>query len=407
MSAARDGLGARGVEGQKGTDASTDASRVETASDEAACAGAAAVSRTRADTAPCAWSWATQHSQTQTHGALSSSPAASPPHSPPDLGVTYNSPPVTPHVPRVVHTSTIGSDDEEGVNVSDEAAGDSDSEDDALRRDEDLADVGFQHLTIEDDPSTAGAPGWLLQQLQSGSVEHTCKAGFLQMGMDHCGDPSQDSCCIDELPPEGWETRTSRRDGRTYFFNTTTGESRWPRQRRSITDYELAAGRCKACRAEWIALHDGSQHRRAPTAAEAIELAHRRLSSSNNARRTMAYQLLAFCAAAHSRLGKGSVASVLPFDLQEKIGRSLGWHHVGAAATSHFLEQGWAWTATATLSLCGEFSLGSFRQLPSAKRSVFRGRQAKAVAASTLTATGTPAGRRRPAAGRRRQPRRK
>ena len=57
------------------------------------------------------------------------------------------------------------------------------------------------------------------------------------------------------------------------------------------------------CRTEWIQMHDGSQHKTQPTADEAIERAHQRLYADNNARRTLAYQLLAFAASAQPRLG--------------------------------------------------------------------------------------------------------
>ena len=50
------------------------------------------------------------------------------------------------------------------------------------------------------------------------------------------------------------------------------------------------------CSTEWIQMHDGSQHKTQPTADEAIERAHQRLYADNNARRTLAYQLLAFAA---------------------------------------------------------------------------------------------------------------
>lgn len=409
MSSARDVPGGRGV-GHHCQD--TVGRDDETAGSEAACDSAA--HRTWADAVRCSWSWTNQQrAQPEVNRPWSTSPAASPPQSPPELDLSARAasvdttplvPADIPRMPSILDASTSESEDEEvaeeAANTSAETAGD-DSEDGESLRDDSL---GFGYLTIEDDPKTAGAPGWLLEQLQLTSVEHTCTAGFLQMGMDRCcGDPDQNSSCIDELPPEGWETRRSRRDGRTYFFNVQTGESRWPRQRRFSTDREVVAGRCKACRAEWIALHDGSQHRRAPTAAEAIELAQRRLSAGNAARRTLAYQLLAFSAAAHGRLGNGSVACILPFDLQEKIGRSLNWHYVGAAAATQFEEQGWAWATTAIFRLRGGFSLGSFAQQPAANRVSFRGRLPKAGAATASLSTVTTS-RRRPGARRRRQP---
>ena len=396
--------------------------------------GLAAAHRTWADAVRCSLNWTNYHAQTQLNGPWSTSPVASPPQSPPELdrgsawtGAGNNSPRVPAdflRTPSTLDASASQSEDEEEEEEEDEAervrvraseseseneetAAGSDSEDDGSRSDEDAGhdddradSLRFQYLTLEDEPEKVGAPGWLLQQLQSTAVNHTCKAGFLQMGMDRCcGDSAQESCATDELPPEGWETRRSRRDGRTYFFNVVSGESRWPRQRRCSTDREIAAARCKACRAEWIALHDGSQHRRAPTAAEAIALAQLRLSAGNAARRTLAYQLLAFSAAAHGRLGNCSVACILPIDLQEKIGRSLNWHHVGAAAATQFTEQGWAWKATACFRLRGGFSLGSITH-PTANKFSFRGRPAKG---GTPTAT---ASRRRPDARRRRQPHR-
>jgi hypothetical protein len=347
--------------------------------------------RTWADAVRCSPSgWATpnRHSYTQPQSAAmrpqlrSASPVVSPPQSP-ELSVmnsaaaarTMGESPLGPaHAPRL---PSISDEDEDETEAEAEAVnymptavdGDSCSEDEAQEDGAvDVDNLGFGCLALEDDASTAGAPGWLLQKLQLATSQHTCKAGFLQMGMDRCcGDSakgSSNSLVDDELPPEGWETRTSRRDGRPYFFNAVTGESRWPRQRRSSTDRELAAERCNACKTEWIALHDGSQHRHAPTATEAIELAQRRLSADNAARRTLGYQLLAFSAGAHPRLGHASVASILPFDLQEKIGRSLNWHLVGAAAATQFTEEGWAWAATAQFTLRGGFSLGSFVSAP-------------------------------------------
>eukprot|EP01043_Picozoa_sp_COSAG02_P058730 COSAG02_NODE_7358_length_3048_cov_2.484271_3_plen_391_part_01 len=344
MNASRDVPGPRGIEGHDCQDAV--GRDDETAGNETACEGAA--HRTWADAVRCSWNWANQRAQPEVSRQWSTSPVASPPQSPELDGLSPRTATVdtssladVPRMTSILDTSASESEDEEAAeqaaDVSAAAAADgSDDDDESLHNDS----LGLEYLTIEDDPKTAGAPGWLLGQLQLTSVEHTCTAGFLQMGMERCyGNPDQDSSCTDELPPEGWETRRSRRDGRSYFFNVETGESRWPRQRRSSTDRELAAGRCKACRAEWIALHDGSQHRRAPTAREAIELAQRRLSADNAARRTLAYQLLALSAVTHVRLGNGSVACGLPFDLQEKIGRSLNWRHVGAAAATQFMEQ--------------------------------------------------------------------
>ena len=426
MSALRNVL-ARGVEGlRQGTGVCHD--------DAEDSVGLAAAHRTWADAVRCSLNWTNcHHAQTQVNRPWSTSPVASPPQSPPEFdglsaggcsttGAENNSPRVpadSPLMPSILNASAIQSEDEEeeararaseseseSESEDEEIAGGSDSDD--AGHDEDRADsLGFEYLTLEDDPKKVGAPGWLLQQLQLTSVTHTCKAGFLQMGMDRCcGDPAQESCTTDELPPEGWETRRSRRDGRPYFFNVVSGESRWPRQRRCSTDREIAAGRCKVCRAEWIALHDGSQHRSAPTAAEAIALAQLRLSAGNAARRTLAYQLLAFSAAAHDRLGNCSAACILPVDLQEKIGRSLNWHHVGAAAATQFTEQGWAWTATACFRLRGGFSLGIFTQ--PANRFPFRGRPAKGSTPARLssTLTVTASSRRRPDARRRRQPHR-
>ncbi len=411
MSAARDVPGRQGIEGHDCQDAV--GRDDETAGSETACEGG--THRTWADAVRGALNWTNQRAQPEASRPWSTSPVASPPQSPeldglsPRTGILDTSSLVLADVPRmtsILNTSTSESEDEEAAeqaaDISDEAAADYSEDDDGSLHNDSL---GLGYLTIQDDPKTAGAPGWLLEQLQLTSVEHTCSAGFLQMGMDRCcGDPDQDSSCTDELPPEGWETRRSRRDGRSYFFNLETGESRWPRQRRSSTDRELAAGRCEACRAEWIALHDGSQHRRAPTAAAAIELAQRRLSAGSAARRTFAYQLLAFSAVAHFRLGNGSVACGLPFDLQEKIGRSLNWHHVGAAAAAQFTEQGWAWATTAIFCLRGEFSLGTFAQHPAANRFAFRGRLLKAGAATTSQSKVTVSSRRRPGARRRRHP---
>ena len=332
--------------------------------------------------------------------ARAESPAATPPQSPElassvincgaarsldedTLGLAYQ-----PRLPSISDEDAVDDDEDSASSSDDEAPqwrataqSGSDSEDDeqpgdadfgafgAHVDDEEVNNIALGSLTIEDDADTAGAPGWLLQKLQQRSMRHTCKAGFLQMGMERCTSGTQKdgtelvvgvADINDELPPDGWETRTSRRDGRPYFFNAETGESRWPRQRRSSTNRELAAERCNACKTEWIAMHYGSQHRRAPTATEAIKLAQRRITADNAARRALAYQLLALSAASHHRLGAPSIASLLPFDLHQMVGAVLNWHLVGAAAATRFQEQGWAWEATATFSLRGSFSLGSF-----------------------------------------------
>ena len=304
--------------------------------------------------------------------------------------------------------ATGQSDSEDGSDSEDDEQPPSDDDGGFGAEGREQVNVALASLTIEDDAETAGAPGWLLQKLQQGTTRHTCKAGFLQMGMERCTSGTQKdgtelavgaTDINDELPPEGWETRTSRRDGRPYFFNAETGESRWPRQRRSSTNRELAAERCNACKTEWIAMHYGSQHRCAPTATEAIELAQQQLSADNAARRALAYQLLALSAASHHRLGASSIASLLPFDLHQMVGAVLNWHLVGAAAATRFQEQGWAWEATATFSLPGSFSLGSFATSVMPSLSLKNGRPAGGAGGGRLAqrAAGARASARRKA----------
>ena len=113
-------------------------------------------------------------------------------------------------------------------------------------------------------------------------------------------------------------------------------------------------------------MHDGSQHKTQPTADEAIERAHQRLYADNNARRTLAYQLLAFAASAQPRLGGAVMPALakLPFDLHEKIATTLNWRWVAAAAASQFVKEGWAWAPTATMVLRSPFSLGAATPSP-------------------------------------------
>ena len=166
---------------------------------------------------------------------------------------------ISPRLDREVEQAFafVELNDESDLTTEDEEEDEEDEADDeeepdpAYDEDLDITE-GLDSICLEAAEPQAGEPGWLLNQLLETPCVHTCKAGFLQLGMEchrPLPSPADPTCKPNgaahfsdiELPPEGWETRTSRRDGRPYFYNVATGESRWPRQRRSASDRELAA----------------------------------------------------------------------------------------------------------------------------------------------------------------------